>query len=231
MLKKSVQSLHKHNLFYSNYIRLEKGKERSMQENYYRALVITCLLVVFTITPVWAESDTTPEESHKWLREISLMTGFGTASLEKKSGDYEIIPVLPQFGFDINPLLEKMNITPGGTLEFVTEPIINVVIGPDYETEVGFSLLLKYSDKITSRIAPYVEGGVGIIYSGLHTHEQGTQYNFLTQVGVGLQCFLNDNFALTGGYRFRHMSNAGITDDNSGINHNFFLVGLSYFFN
>ena len=50
------------------------------------------------------------------------------------------------------------------------------------------------------------------------------------QLGAGLQFFLNDSFALTGGYRFRHMSNAGITDDNSGINHHFILVGLSYFF-
>jgi hypothetical protein len=202
-----------------------------MQENHLRALVITCLLVVFTITPVWAESDTTLEEPHKWLREISLVTGYGTASLEKKSADYEIIPVLPQFGFDINPLLEKMNITPRGTLEFVTEPILNVVISPDANTELGFSLLIKYSDKITSRIAPYIEGGLGVLYTTQHTHEQGTQYNFLSQVGAGLQFFLNDDYALTGGYRFRHMSNAGIDDDNSGINHHFVLVGLSYFFN
>ena len=201
-----------------------------MQENHLRALVITCLLVVFTITPVWSESDTTPEESHKWLREISFVTGYGTASLEKKSADYEIIPILPQIGFDINPLLEKMNITPRGTLEFVTEPILNVIVSPDANTELGFSLLLNYSDKITSRIAPYIEGGLGAVYTTQHTHEQGTQFNFLTQVGAGLQFFLNDRYALTGGYRFRHMSNAGIDDDNSGINHHFVLVGLSYFF-
>jgi len=202
-----------------------------MQEKYFRAFVITCLLLVFTVTFVRAESDTTPEKPHKWLREISLVTGYGTASLQKKSSDYEIIPVLPQFGFDINPLLEKMSITPRGTLEFVTEPILNLVISPDANAEMGVSLLLNYSDKITSRIAPYIEGGVGIVYTTQHTHEQGTQYNFLSQGGAGLQFFLNDSFAVKGGYRFRHMSNAGITDDNSGINHHFLLVGLSYFFN
>ena len=201
-----------------------------MQENYLRALVITCLLVVFTITPVWAASDMTPEKPHKWLREISLVTGYGTASLEKKSSDYDIIPILPQIGFDINPLLEKMNITPGGTLEFVIEPIVNVVIKPKANSEIGFSLLLNYSGNITSRITPYIEGGLGAIHTTQNTHEQGTQYNFLSQVGAGLQFFLNDSFALKGGYRFRHMSNAGIDDDNSGINHHFVLVGLSYFF-
>jgi hypothetical protein len=190
-----------------------------------------CTLVFFVFSPVWSESDSTPpaEESHKWLREIGVLTGYGTASIDGKS-DYEIIPILPQFGFDINPLLENLNIKPRGVLEFVTEPIMNVVISPDANAEFGVSLLLKYSDKITSRIAPYVEGGVGMVYTTQHTHEQGTQFNFLPQVGAGLQCFLNENLALTGGYRYRHLSNAGISDDNSGINHHFVLVGMSYFF-
>lgn len=191
-----------------------------------------CVLVVFTVSPVWSGSDSTPpkEKSHKWLREIGFLTGYGIASLEKKSADYEVIPILPRFGFDINPLAESLHIKPRGVLEFVTEPIMNVVISPDANAEFGVSLLLNYSDHITSRIAPYIEGGVGMVYTTQHTHEQGTQFNFLPQVGAGLQCFLNENLALTGGYRYRHMSNAGISDDNSGINHHFFLVGLSYFF-
>ncbi len=195
-------------------------------------LVVICMLVVLIVSPVWSGSESTiPEEkSHKWLREISLLTGYGTASLEKKSADYEVIPILPQFGFDINPLAEKLHIIPRGTIEFITEPIMNVVISPDYNAELGVSLLLRYSDNITERIAPFIEGGVGMVYTTQHTHEQGTQYNFLSQIGAGLQCFLNEKFALTGSYRFRHMSNAGITDDNSGINHHFFLVGVSYFF-
>ena len=195
-------------------------------------IVAICMLVVLIVSPVWSGSESTiPEEkSHKWLREISLLTGYGTASLEKKSADYEVIPILPQFGFDINPLAEKLHIKPRGTIEFITEPIMNVVISPDYNAELGVSLLLRYSDNITARIAPFIEGGVGMVYTTQHTHEQGTQYNFLSQIGAGLQCFLNEKFALTGSYRFRHLSNAGISDDNSGINHHFFLVGVSYFF-
>lgn len=196
------------------------------------AFTSICALVVFTVTPVWSGPDSTPpvEKHHKWLREISLLTGYGTASLDNKSADYEIIPILPQFGFDINPLAERLNIKPRGIIEFIAEPIMNVVISPDTNAEAGISLLLRYSDNITSRIAPFIEGGTGMIYTTQHTHEQGTQYNFLLQAGIGLQCFFNKNLALTGGYRYRHISNAGISDDNEGINHHFFLVGLSYFF-
>lgn len=194
--------------------------------------ISTWVLIVFAVSPVWSGSNPTPteEKPHKWLKEIGFLTGYGTASLEKKSADYDIIPILPRFGFDINPLAENLNINPRGLLEFVTEPIMNVVISPDANAEFGVSFLLKYSDKITSRVAPYIEGGIGMVYTTQHTHEQGTQFNFLPQVGAGLHCFLNDNLALTGGYRYRHLSNAGFADDNSGINHHFVLVGLSYFF-
>lgn len=194
-------------------------------------LTAVCILVLFAVSPVWSGTGSTvPEEKpHKWLREVGLLTGYGTASLGR-GDDYEIIPILPQFGFDINPLARKLHINPRGTIEGVVEPLMNVVISPDTNAEVGCSFLLKYADHITSRIAPYIEGGFGIIYTTQHTRKQGTQYNFLSQVGVGLQFFLNKKFALTGGYRFRHMSNAGIDSPNRGINHHFALLGLSYFF-
>ena len=75
-------------------------------------LVVICMLVVFIVSPVWSGSKSTilEEKPHKWLREISLLTGYGIASLEKNSADYEVIPILPQFGFDINPLAEKLHI-------------------------------------------------------------------------------------------------------------------------
>ena len=195
-------------------------------------LVSICVLVVFAVSPVWSGPDSTPpaEKSHKWLREVGFFSGYGVASLDNKSDDYEVVPILPRFGFDINPLAERLNIKPLGTLELIAEPIMNAVISPDDNAEFGVSLLLNYSDNITSRIAPYIEVGVGMIYTTQHTHEQGTQFNFLPQIGAGIQCFLNKNLALTGGYRYRHMSNAGTSNDNSGINHHFFLVGLSYFF-
>ena len=194
-------------------------------------LVAICMLILFAVSPVWSGTESTPpeEKPHKWLREVGLLTGYGTASLDDQS-DYGIIPILTQFGFDINPLARKLHINPRGTIEGVVEPLMNVVISPDTNAEVGCSFLLKYSDHITSRIAPYIEGGFGIIYTTQHTREQSTQYNFLSQVGVGLQFFLNEKFALTGGYRFRHMSNAGIKTPNRGINHHFALLGVSYFF-
>ena len=183
------------------------------------------------VPPVWSEPNAETEESHQWLSSFSLMTGYGVAPLDKNNSDYEIIPILPQFGFDINPLAEKLHIKPKGILEFVVEPVMNVIVNPGTNAEVGCSFFLKYSQKISSRIAPYVEGGVGMIYSSLSTHEQGTEYNFISHAGLGIQFFLNKHFALTGGYRFRHLSNADIDKQNKGIDHHFGMIGLSYYFN
>ena len=196
------------------------------------ALVVSLMLVMFSASAGWPGSDLAPhdEKAHKWLREVGLLSGYGTAPLDDKSAEYEVIPILPQFGFDINPLARKMNINPRGTFELVVEPLINVVINPDTNAEVGCSFLLKYTDHVSSRIAPYLEFGLGMVYTTQHTHEQGTQYNFLTHLGLGLQVFLNKDFALTAGYRYRHMSNACIDDRNRGIDHHFGLVGVSYFF-
>ena len=196
----------------------------------YVPIRLILLLFVLSLTPSELCATEAEEEHHTWLREIGLLTGYAAAPLSEKTGDYEIIPLLPQFGFDINPLARKLNIKPKGVFSFVVEPLMNVVINPDTNAEVGCSGFLKYSQKVTSRIAPYIEGGVGMIYTTQHTHEQGTQYNFITQAGVGLQFFLTHKWALTGGYRFRHLSNAGLDGDNEGINHHFALMGMSYFF-
>ncbi len=196
-----------------------------------RALVITCLLTFSMVPAAWSEPDAEIEEPHRWLSSFGVVSGYGVAPLDKNNSDYEIIPILPQFGFDINPLAEKLHIKPKGLLEFVVEPVMNVIINPDANAEVGCSFFLKYSLRITSRITPYIEGGTGMIYASLSTNEQGTKYNFITQAGLGIQFFLNEHYALTGGYRFRHLSNAHLDKQNRGIDHHFGLIGISYYFN
>jgi hypothetical protein len=188
------------------------------------------MFFILDVPDAWSGPNVETENPHRWLRSFSVVSGYGVAPLDKNNSDYEVIPILPQFGFDINPLAEKLHIKPKGVFEFVVEPVMNVIINPSTNAEVGCSFFLKYSRRITSRIAPYIEGGTGMIYASLSTHEQGTKYNFITQAGLGIQFFLNEHYALTGGYRFRHLSNADIDKQNKGIDHHFGLVGISYFF-
>jgi hypothetical protein len=192
-------------------------------------LIVVCCLLLLDVFPAWCSSDSEVrgEKPNICLKQVTLLSGYGGESIE--TGHYEIIPILLQFNFDINPVVKKMGIKVGGDFCFVAEPLFNVVINPNTNAEVGCSFLLRYEGPIIPRLKWFFEGGVGTLYTTQHTHEQGSQYDFLPQAGLGLQYSLTKKLALTGEYRFRHMSNAGASSPNHGLNHNFALIGLTYF--
>ena len=156
---------------------------------------------------------------------------FGSASLDKKDDDYEVVPFIFQFSLDLNPIAEKLHIKSDITgLELLVEPFANFIARPSANAEVGCSFPFRYSVKLAPWIAPYVEVGLGFIYTTQNVHEQGSQFNFTTQLGIGTQFPLTDHYALTAGYRFRHMSNAGLDSPNRGVDFHFGVIGLTYIF-
>ena len=189
------------------------------------------LLILLLISSASAESGDLQSTPHRWLRSFGIVTGFGHAPLSGSAADYEVIPLLYQISIDINPLAKRLRIKSRRSLfEFLIEPLTNVVVRPDTNAEIGCSFHLRYSAKFSSWIAPYLELGVGFLYSTQHISEQGSQFNFTPQLGVGMQFSLNDHYLLSAGYRYRHMSNAGTAKPNRGIDFNMALVGLSYVF-
>jgi hypothetical protein len=179
------------------------------------------------VCPAWCgpAPEAKEEQSGICFKRVTLLTGYGSKSIE--TGHYEVIPILLQFHFNINSVAKRMGVNTGGDFEFIAEPLFNVVTNPSTNAEVGLSLLLRYEGSVIPRLNWFLEGGLGALYTSLHTREQGSQYGFVPQAGLGLQYSLNQRWALTCAYRFRHLSNAGTADDNYGINHNFALVGLT----
>ena len=157
------------------------------------------------------------------LKETSIITGFGAS-------EYKVVPIIFQLGYDVKPLASKCKFNPRGDLLFVAEPFTGVITHPRVNGEVGLTFNLKYKER-AGRFEPYVEAGVGIMYMTLHTKEQGTQYEFISQCGVGLNYYIKNNLSILGGYRFKHMSNAGTAKDNNGLDNHFFLMGLTFHHN
>lgn len=202
-----------------------------MPKNSLAAVCMIVSLILFLTSYALAKSDTSPDSSHKWFRSFGFTTGYGSAPLDNKDDDYEVLPLLFQFGLDINPLAEKLRIKSNKTdLELLIEPFANFIARPSANAEIGCSFPLRYSVKLASWIAPYVEFGLGFIYTTQHVHEQGSQFNFTTQLGIGTKFFLSDHYALSAGYRFRHMSNAGLDSPNRGVDFHFGVIGLTYIF-
>lgn len=164
------------------------------------------------------------------LKSIELLSGFGKSRLRDK-GNYYLTPIIFDLDFDLNPILKNKGINLPGLFEFQLEPFFSIANKPHSNIEVGNTFILKIGVlPETFKFQPYAKVGPGFLYMTQHTHEQATQFNFLEQGGIGWHYFFNHNFALTGEWRIRHVSNAGIKLPNKGINGRFYLLGVTYRF-
>src|SRR5262245_36403504 len=116
-----------------------------------------------------------------------------------------------------------------GIVTFGIEGMFSRVYETSRAMEAGGGLLLRYRMAFP-HVQPYAELEGGMLYEGLHHFSLGSQVLFTCQGAVGLQVPLSDRLALTGGYRFRHISNAGQSRNKPGLNSNRFAARLAYAF-
>jgi hypothetical protein len=170
------------------------------------------------------------ETNPRCLEAIEVMTGFGWGKLRVKD-NYNLYPVAVDFDLSLKPLVNKFNFNPPVLLQFQIEPYLAGVSSPESGLETGVSFFIKIGLlPQTHKLQPYVKVGTGLSYMTLHTREQSTQFNFIDTASLGLHYFFNRNTAFTLEGRYRHLSNAGIDEPNSGINTAFILAGISYRF-
>ena len=88
---------------------------------------------------------------------------------------------------------------------------------------------LYYLDYLEyNKFKPYVEGGIGIIYTGFQVEGQGLKVNFNPQMGLGAEFKTKSRDTYFLSLRLHHLSNGGIDEDNRGVNS--VLVMLGRFF-
>ncbi len=95
--------------------------------------------------------------------------------------------------------------------------------------DFGLTPVLRYQSTAAHGIAPFVEFGVGAhVHSedGIGDRDFDIPFAFGTHVGAGARFGAGGRYELV--YRFQHLSNAGIGDDNPGIN--FHAIQLGYHF-
>ncbi len=73
------------------------------------------------------------------------------------------------------------------------------------------------------------ELGIGLAHLEHRVPELGSRLNFTEQAGIIFQRKLSPNTALTFNYRFFHVSNAGLTRPNIGLNSSMVTVGYTQF--
>jgi lipid A 3-O-deacylase len=80
-----------------------------------------------------------------------------------------------------------------------------------------------------TRFAPYIEGGLGLLYTDLRGYSLGGHFSFMENIGLGASYFLSENLAFNAMWRYRHISNANLYDDNAGLDSSVILAGFTYF--
>lgn len=77
-------------------------------------------------------------------------------------------------------------------------------------------------------LRPYVEGGVGLVYSDFQVKDQGLRINFNPQVGIGTEWRDGEGNSWYGAVRLYHLSNSHLQHDNRGINAALLQVGRMF---
>ncbi len=184
-----------------------------------RRFLILFVLLILGIPSV------SSSQSRFSFKELNILSGRGTASID--NGPYQFIPLYFDLCFEMKPVERVLGGGKKTFIEGVIEPVVSYVTGPYDNVEFGVSFLAQVKRELTPRFSLFGIGGVGIIYTTQHTHEEGSQYLFTPQVGCGAQIALAGRISLIFEYRFRHMSNAGLESPNRGINTHQGLVGIS----
>jgi lipid A 3-O-deacylase len=89
---------------------------------------------------------------------------------------------------------------------------------------------VRYNFLTGSRFIPFLQAGAGVIALDADLRQQADGVNFILQSGLGFHYFISQRTALTGEWRFHHISNAGIHNQNAGINSSLFMLGVTFFF-
>jgi hypothetical protein len=88
-------------------------------------------------------------------------------------------------------------------------------------TEFGVSPIFRL-EKRGGSVVPFIEASVGVRLlshrSPTEDHDMGSAFQFADMLGIGVKLGKADQFAL--GYRFQHISNAGLERPNPGVNFN-----------
>jgi len=181
------------------------------------------LLVIIASFPITAPA--ADEPTHRWRWEFR--TGYGWQyTNESRPSNFQIIPFMPSAAVPLTGygghgwLRGRWEWNPELFLALFNHPYLRPIFGIT-------PLQFHYELEPKGKWSPYLMLGAGVLRSDIHRRETGSLLNFNSQGAVGIRYVLGSRLSLSGEYRHTHISNAGLNDDNSGMNTHTFLAGIS----
>lgn len=105
-------------------------------------------------------------------------------------------------------------------LRFKIEGSLGGMTRPEKRLIVSANIISLYYINMlaTKTLKPYMEGGIGAIYTDYKFKGQGTRFNFNPQLGIGTEVNTDSGNSLLMALRLYHVSNAGLSKHNRGLN-------------
>lgn len=182
-------------------------------------------LLCFGLTPLCAQ-ETLPEQG-AWHTGALSGYAWGDRNLDS-------VPVNFHIGYTLFKGKPRLPL-PAGALEVAVEPFFAAVTrhsdreGTDASLEAGLMLgVFSYHIDLGRGWSPYLEGGVGVLRHDFEGYKLGGGFNFTQMLGAGLAARIGADWSLRLGYRYRHSSNAGLYEENRGLDTQSFMAGLLY---
>jgi hypothetical protein len=138
-----------------------------------------------------------------------------------------------QFRFAAGDTMTRLGEATGTDLSIALEPMVAYLRG-DGDTghtdtiEAQVVPLLRATPRALAdgRWVPYFEAGIGLAYTDLRGFDLGSRFQFSDNAGLGISFPVGTGGGRWSvGYRFRHISHAGLwADANAGLNSHFLLL-------
>ena len=90
---------------------------------------------------------------------------------------------------------------------------------------VGMLAMYYLNGLATKNFTPYIEGGIGVIYTDYRVKNQAYRFNFNPQAGIGIEFNKHHSANWFIALRAHHISNGGLNDSNRGQNSVVFMFG------
>ncbi len=188
---------------------------------------------------VETSGDASPGRFHQGGKSATLVAGYGVGFRvgsdedRKKSAELEdvrIVNVLPRFGIGLTDPVGGDSWY-RGNLETTFEGALLVNTEPHSGVGGGVGTALRWNFLFAEEVVvPYVDIYVGIVGIDFDLERQSDGFNLNVGAGAGAHWFVRPRIAIDTEVRWQHISNAGTSKPNDGINDVLFLLGASYYF-
>ncbi len=211
---------------------LTRPEEHGLRKPIIRLLLVAAIIMC-TSAAVRAQEqgeagDGSPKLSYKMPFRYGMAVSLGHSAFLPEDQNYgmAMFTFIGLFDYDRiwphnapDPLRFKVELTGGSTT------------WPDAPRAIVSAkmLALYYLESLRSEWAiPYVEAGIGGIYTDFQVDGQGSRINFNPVAGIGVEFLSTSGPSFFTSLRLHHLSNAHLLPHNQGLNSAFMMFGMYF---